>query len=248
MIRPFTAILVLLFTSALGAQTAGGKQPKGSAISRVKSALEREPKNPDLLSELSILLEGEGDLDGALKAASKAHKARDDYNARIRIAWLSMGIGDFQRAAKFYTAATELVPDSEDAWLGLQWAELADENLEAAKQAGDKVLTLNSESAFGLRRQAYIAYLLNDDEAAEKLYRRALALDPDDPEMKLGLGFTLIRKERSTKAAPCAGRQPKPSRAIRASRSVCLSIRPPRHCPPRVGRTSTRSPRSTARI
>jgi hypothetical protein len=98
-----------------------------------------------------------------------------------------------------YKQATERTPESEEAWLGLQLALLADNNWESAAEAGTVALRLNPSSFLAISRQAYIRFMQKDYSSAERLYVRALEEDPQNGEMILGLGFTKIYQGEAKK-------------------------------------------------
>lgn len=98
-----------------------------------------------------------------------------------------------------YKQATELTPESEEAWLALQYALLIDNNWTSAADAGTVALRLNPGNFIAISRQAYIRFMQKDYSSAERLYMRALEEDPRNGEMILGLGFTKIYQGEADK-------------------------------------------------
>jgi tetratricopeptide (TPR) repeat protein len=119
--------------------------------------------------------------------------APDPALAALQQGWAALNDGRYDDAAAAYAQASALDPTMLDAWLGLQWAHLAAGRAQQAAAAGERALALDPHSFWARRRQALARYLLGEYAAARGLYESVLADDPTDAEVRLGLGFTLVR-------------------------------------------------------
>ncbi|MFT5429378.1 MAG: hypothetical protein ACI9OJ_000048, partial [Myxococcota bacterium] len=127
-----------------------------------------------------------------------------DLQATLNAGWAALSVGDPVLATQHYARATRLVPDSEDAWLGLQLAHLSELRWDAALSAGDRVLALNPKSFWALGRNAFAYYNLGQFQRAEVGYQAALGVNANDPAMLLGLGFSrLERGDRDGAKSAC---------------------------------------------
>lgn len=115
------------------------------------------------------------------------------YELALADAWTSLHAGRWDKAAAGYTRAAELQPASEDAWLGLQLAHMSAKRWTEAAEAGQRALDLNPKSYWARSRQAYVLYMRGELRSARELYAQVLEDDPENAEMALGLGFTLVQ-------------------------------------------------------
>ena len=129
----------------------------------------------------------------ALMAATPPGKL--GFDESLNAGWQAVQTGKFDRAASHYTRALHLVPDSEDAWLGLQLAHIAAGRWTEALEAGERALELNPRSYWGLSRQAWAHYNKGQYSEAEAHYEAALKVNPDDGEMALGLGLARLAQQ-----------------------------------------------------
>jgi tetratricopeptide (TPR) repeat protein len=131
--------------------------------------------------------------------------AAPEWQVALSEGWALLQAGDAAAAAQRYEHAAELRPDSEDAWLGLQLARIVTEEWDEAGRAGDRLLLLNPDNLWAIRRQAWVRYNQGRYPEAQAFYERALDADPADPEMLLGLGATLARQGETERGhALCA--------------------------------------------
>jgi TolB-like protein/Tfp pilus assembly protein PilF len=110
---------------------------------------------------------------------------------------------DYRKAIESYTQATQLDPLYAIAWSGLSetWSQLsaeflgrpaAQEGYETARAAADRALTLAPDLAAAHLARGFVLQLADLDwRGAEAEYRHALALAPNDAEVKFFLGFQL---------------------------------------------------------
>jgi tetratricopeptide (TPR) repeat protein len=129
------------------------------------------------------------------RAVAEQILARADvYAVRLRLGWLNFKCGDLAAAEANYRRAAQMIDGSADPWLGLQLVALQRQDWRAAQAAGEKALAADPDNYWATARDAFAVYMQGSYAAAETLYRRALQLRPDEPEMLLGLGFTRIRR------------------------------------------------------
>jgi hypothetical protein len=127
---------------------------------------------------------------GLMLALAMAPQSLDEA---LQAGWGALQADRPEEAARWYASATELAPESEDAWLGLQRAQIAARRWSAAMSAGDQALRLDPHSWWACSRQAYAAYMAGDYGRARDLYETALIEEPGDAQMMLGLSFSLAR-------------------------------------------------------
>src|SRR5262249_36402544 len=61
----------------------------------------------------------------------------------------------------------------------------------------DRMLVLQPESTYALRRRAWVCTQLGQQDQAEADYRRAVAIDPEDATARLGLAQILLNVRRN---------------------------------------------------
>ncbi|MCB9730505.1 MAG: tetratricopeptide repeat protein [Deltaproteobacteria bacterium] len=128
----------------------------------------------------------------ALSTRPPLARAAASYGDAMALAWSSLQRGEAEAAARAYAEAAALVPESEDAWLGLQLARLTQRDWSAALAAGERALALNPQSRWAQARQGYAHAMRGEPQLALPHYERAVALAPDDAELRLGLGLSLV--------------------------------------------------------
>ncbi len=163
--------------------------PADSIVVEFRRQLETQPGSLDLWLSLSQRQEQLGKLDQALVSAQKALDIADGYHTRLRLGWLLLSADRCPEALVHYRAAGIHSPESEDPLLGQQACQIKQENLPSARALGDRLLQLNPDNLWGMKRQAYALFMLGQFEPAAALYHRVLRQTPDDAEMLLGLGW-----------------------------------------------------------
>ncbi|PKN55136.1 MAG: hypothetical protein CVU56_22860 [Deltaproteobacteria bacterium HGW-Deltaproteobacteria-14] len=148
--------------------------------------------------------------------ALTAGSGSGDLGETLARGWSAVTAGQYAEAEAAYVEATGLAPRSEDAWLGLQLARLSRGDWPGAAEAGARALALNPDSYWARSRQAWVKWNQRDLPAAREHYEAALVLAPGDPEMVLGLGFTLAglgdeagARARCDEAARALGEDPR---------------------------------------
>jgi tetratricopeptide (TPR) repeat protein len=150
----------------------------------------------------SFALEAKGDLEGALRASTRAAEANPKrYFFRLRVAYLELLLKDYAAAAKDYRRAAELAPRSIEPLLGEQQALIALGSFVPAEPIGREILARDADNYLATTRLAWTLFNLKRFGEAAKLYARVLTLYPGDLEMMLGLGFSLLKSGRKPQAA-----------------------------------------------
>lgn len=147
----------------------------------LKAAIVQHPRDPFLLNNLGLAMEGVGDLDSALRYYSAA--ASEHSNARVvvtpRMKWRGRPISDI--AAENASAVSEQIargegPEAASARLNLRGvAALNDNDPQAAKGFFLQAYQLDAQNAFTLNNLGYIAEMTGDRESAEMYYEAARA-------------------------------------------------------------------------
>ena len=164
--------------------------------------------------EDSFALEAKGDLTGAWRASREAAEQNPTrYFARIRVAFLELGLKNYAAAADDYARAATLAPRSLEALLGSQQALLALGRYAEAASVGQKALARDADNYLAASRLAWSLFSLERYADAAKVYARVLTLYPSDFEMMTGLGYSELR----------AGRKREASDAFRAVLSILPS-------------------------
>ncbi len=164
------------------------------AVSKLNAVIAADPDFALAYAELGKAYQALGDQAKALTAFEQAAKlapwsAPDHLNlARIREA-----LGNYAPAAQAYARAAELDPKSFEALMGaakcyLQAGQYTKSQMycELAEKAGAK-----PEETLFLLAQAYEAQ--KDYEQAIEVYRRLLALDGNDPNVRRSLGVAYLK-------------------------------------------------------
>ena len=129
-------------------------------------------------------------------AAARDTVTGEDSAGLVHQAQAALAAGRAPAAADLYTRAVALDPRSEDLWVGLQRAQLLLGRYRRAAEAGEHALRINPRNLLARRGQAWARFQLGEYEAARGLYASVLAEEPDDGEMHLGLGLSLVRLGR----------------------------------------------------
>ena len=166
-------------------------------VAPLERQLKKEPANVSLAFHLSYLYEENAILHRARDVLQQALRFEDSYDIQLRLGYLNSLLGDFDSSVTCYKKAASSIPESEDAWLGLQWSHLQAGRYEESIRAGSRLLMLNDKHAIALARQALANFMLGDFPGALSLYQNALSLDPENGEFLLGMGFTLLRLDKT---------------------------------------------------
>jgi tetratricopeptide (TPR) repeat protein len=104
--------------------------------------------------------------------------------------------GSVREAGKHAAEAVRLEPNSASSLHVLVLAQLADKRTVAAEQAATASLAANEHEPMAHLSMAMVKEAQRDWPAAEAAYREGLRIEPDDPQLTLGLARTLHRQGR----------------------------------------------------
>jgi len=152
-----------------------------------------------IVSELEILLDAD-----AARLASNLTNSPEAYDAFLRGRELFhklVGEETLPLAVKHFEAAVELDPEFADAWTHLALAHLnlpdhvdTDDparNYAAAEIAIGRAQAINPKSAFLERANGLTLCVKRDFFSAVQAYERSYELDPDNPYITLGFGYSM---------------------------------------------------------
>jgi tetratricopeptide (TPR) repeat protein len=152
--------------------------------------------------QASYTAEAAGKLDDALAALDELPGAgRTGYFAQFRRGWLHYLKGSHADSVTAYRSAVSQEPAAVEARVGLQLPLMALAKWQELTQVAQEVLELDPENYLTLQRLALAKFNLQRYPEAEALYRRVLLLYPSDLEMRVGLGWTLLRMGKPSEAS-----------------------------------------------
>lgn len=152
--------------------------------------------------QASYSAETAGKLDLALAALDELPGAgRTGYLAQFRRGWLQYLMGKHADSVTAYSSAISQEPAAVEARVGLQLPLMALAKWQELTQIAEDVLQLDPENYLTLQRLALAKFNLQRYPEAEALYRRILLLYPSDLEMRVGLGWTLLRMGKPSEAS-----------------------------------------------
>jgi tetratricopeptide (TPR) repeat protein len=185
----------------LSAQLAAGKHDLPDAARLFRSSLAADPDNASLLNRAFLFTAASGDMDDAVKLATRIVKTNhDDRMARLMLAIKAMKDGDYG-AARMQIAQsakgpfTEMMLSLVDAW--------------AAQGAGDtkdaltdlkSVIAQGGPDVLAAFQRALILDLAGQNEDAEAAYKEALAGGGNSPRVIDAYGRFLERQGRADDA------------------------------------------------
>lgn len=137
----------------------------------------------------------------ALATLSKlADVEKRSYEYHFRRGRLLQQLGQYQEAINAYATASHIEPGSLEALAVISQLQLQLKRWVDAEVTTKALLKLDWKSVTGRRRMAWIAYNLGRFEEAAVIYADYLANYPSDTEMRLGLGWALLRQGKKAEA------------------------------------------------
>ncbi len=191
----------VLFYNRLGAYYAkSGEADK--AVSEFKASLNIEPRQPDTLGALSILLIRTKDLDRAEEYARKLVQIKPGYSVSyIPMATIQKERGQSGQAIKTLIGATAKEPAnlSVRMMLGDLYFEKGDHK-NALKVY--KAIAKENSSAWNIyMKQGLVYQEMNELPLAQKSYEKALSLSPDNPAVLNNLAWTMAERGKDLDGA-----------------------------------------------
>jgi eukaryotic-like serine/threonine-protein kinase len=179
-----------LWPYLLGAMQIDKADFKGAEAS-LKTALDKTPENARVLFNLGLMYLKQDHLDEAQDALEKSVKLDPRADPIMALGLVYYRTNNFARAIHAYKRAVQIAPDQFDSWGNLAEAYMADGKHEAeAAEAFKKAAALAEEEKERRPRDAYtISTLgkyyasLHEKTSAVPLLRKAIALEPNDPDV-----------------------------------------------------------------
>ncbi len=172
-----------------------------SAASWYETAGRLAPGSVDIWSSVADAWLGLGSYERAAEAYERVVRMNSD-NAR---AWMYLGISraeleDLDGAIEAFEKAVAHAPENELNWLNLAHIQLETGLVEEARRSYEEAEELAPDNTEAINGQVAAAYELGDIALAERLARRAIALDPEELDAKYNLGIILLSLQRSDEA------------------------------------------------
>jgi len=124
-----------------------------------------------------------------------------NYTAMLRAGWLAYLKGDYKISIDYYRKAVLLKPKAVEPKLGLMLPLMASKEWDAAGDVARNILKFDEKNYLANSRLAYIFFSMGRYGEAEKQYRKVVSWYPADIDMKIGLGWTLLRMDNKKEAA-----------------------------------------------
>jgi tetratricopeptide (TPR) repeat protein len=161
-----------------------------------------EPDHPRALYLRGLAREGLQDLKGAGSDYERAVELAPDYReARQRLAEFLLFSHKADEAAEHFEHLLEAEPDDPALLFGLARCRRQQGDNSAASEILDRLLAgTDSQQCAWLLERARVAQAQDEHAAAEEFFRRALALDPSDPDVRYALAACLLRRGQKEEA------------------------------------------------
>ncbi|OAI18555.1 hypothetical protein A1507_09380 [Methylomonas koyamae] len=177
----------------LKGRIAVGQNKFEEAVAHFKSALNKQPDNPQLVMQLAFALIADKKSDagyGVLRDWIGKHP--NDISVRVTLADMLLGKSQFDEAEKYYTQVLELQPGRLDVLNNLAWLLSEKGELNKAIDLAEK--NYNSAPKNPLVVDTFATILLKKGmaEKAAELLRDAVSLAPDNTAIKYHLAQSLV--------------------------------------------------------
>ena len=124
----------------------------------------------------------------------------DTVENRLGLADSLLGTGDLDSAAAQYRRAETMAPQDPRPGLGLGRLYLVQHRPASALSAYSLVLQLDSHNLIAFNGKGVALDLMDQHDLAQHVYRRGLAIDPDDRTLRNNLGLSLVFSKNYTEA------------------------------------------------
>ena len=189
-----------------------------AAADRIGRAIKLRSSVPFYHGNLGLVLRAQGRLEDAVKCFRKAIKLKPDFvEMQYELAVALCTLGQNDEAAKQFRKVLLQRPDYPGAWENLGIASRNLKQWEESSIAFDRAARLEPSRADLVFYSGAAQMSLGHRVEAEGLYRRAIALRPDYPELRHSMAVELLLTGRFTEAWPdlewrwrLPGKQPRP--------------------------------------
>jgi len=179
----FFAVLLILFVAPVGVLA------------------DESAKIPEYF-ETSFSHESSGNYAEALNSVLRILRIdQRNYTAMLRAGWLGYLKGDYKISIDYYRKAVLLEPEAVEPKLGLMLPLMASKEWDAADDVAREILKFDEKNYLANSRLAYIFFSQGRYGEAEKQYQKVISWYPADIDMKIGLGWTLVRMDNKKEAA-----------------------------------------------
>lgn len=190
------------------------------AICSFHDALQIKPESPELWNNLGNVQKDLGRFDDAIVSYRRALELRADFpQPHNNLGGILLSVGRLEEAVASFRQALAHDPDYVDAHINLGIVLRLGNHTEEAEESCGRALELDSKSASALRLLAELRSDRGEFAAAEQLYLRAIAVQPDYAEAWAGIAG--LRRMSVGDSAWLAGAQRVVARARSGSES-CL--------------------------
>jgi tetratricopeptide (TPR) repeat protein len=169
-----------------------------------RQVLERAPKEEEARFRMGYLRLKREDFRGAVEAFEGCLKYRPYWpEAQANLALAYSGMGDKEHAERLYDKMLESDPKSVDALRGIAALSIQAGDFTTALEHHVRLIDLGERSPEILYNAGLMYEKADQPDKAVRLYRDALALQPDMPEALLNLGRILESSGKSEEARSC---------------------------------------------
>ena len=152
--------------------------------------------------QASYVAEAASNFDAALAALEQLPFAqRQGYLANLRRGWLNYCTGRHAESAAAYAVAIKLEPDSVEARVAQLLPLMASGRWPDLIKAAQETLKHDPQNYLALQRMAYAQYSSQHFPEAEQTYRHIVKLYPSDVEMRVALGWAVLRMGKQSEAS-----------------------------------------------
>ncbi len=187
MIRVSGKYLFLLLCPVLAGCSSYRVVVQGVEIDRMIASRPADPEEAERLAafhnDLGVLLEGEGDLEGALEQYRIAREKDPGLvSAYVNAGNVRFKLGEPDRAERLYREALEIDPDNPRALNNLAWVMVTgNRDLEDAVELLKRALAADPENRYRyLDSLGWARYRRGETEAARSILEEALDLTPEE--------------------------------------------------------------------
>lgn len=171
------------------------------AIKAFQQALEFDPDNPTILTDLAVLHVRQGKVQEALRLAEKAAEVDPSYeNAFILLGRLYAGTGHNSKAIDAYRRVIAINPSNHDAYLLLGTLYAQENRFREALEALEHLKTLLPDNPLAYYYKARVFLDMKFYDQAETAYQEALQINPFFDRALLDLAYIYEVTERFAEA------------------------------------------------
>lgn len=171
------------------------------AIKAYHQALEYDPNDPTILTDLAVLYVRQGKVHEALRLAEKAAEVAPAYeNAFILLGRLYAGTGNNEKAIQAYQRVISLNPSNHDAYLLLGTLYAQENRFREALEALEHLKTLLPDNPLAYYYKARVFLDMKFYDQAEAAYQEALQINPFFDRALLDLAYIYEVTERFQEA------------------------------------------------